>query len=339
MSLVPDFSRLRVAVVGDLVADHYLYGEPTRLSREAPVLVLRHRREALGAGGAANAARNLASLGARVSVLGLVGRDRAGRELLEQLERDGIDVADVHARNDWQTPTKTRVLGAEPGRTPQHVLRIDREPEGVPTEEARDALAGRLLARADAYDAVLGSDYGYGLLAGALAAAVRQRAADGVCTVLDPRKAFEAFHGLTAMTPNLGELALFARAAPEDLAAPAALDAAARAMRERCQLEHLLVTLGNRGMRLYSRGTPGAVHVEAAGHDAVDVTGAGDTAAAAFTLGLAAGLGGIDAMRLANAAAGLVVMEPGAAACALDRLRSALPGSPRPTGTPVPAAP
>jgi rfaE bifunctional protein kinase chain/domain len=332
MNTVPDFSGLRVAVVGDLVADFYLYGEPTRLSREAPVLVLRHRREALGAGGAANAARNLAALGARVAVLGLVGRDRTGRELLERLEHDGIDVSDALARTDWQTPTKTRILGAEPGRTPQHVLRIDREPEQAPTDDARAALAGRLRARQGELDVVLGSDYGYGLLAGELAGTLRALAAAGVRTVLDPRRSFEAFAGLTAMTPNLGELALFARTGVEELGTTTALDAAARTLRQRCDLEYLLVTLGNRGMRLYSRGAEVPLEVAAAGREAVDVSGAGDTAAAAFALGLAAGLPGTDAMRLANAAAGLVVMEPGATACSLDRLRSALPSAPRVRG-------
>src|SRR6185503_3394114 len=164
MSLVPDFPALRVAVVGDLVADHYLFGEPTRLSREAPVMVLRHRGEELGAGGAANAARNLRSLGASVRALGVVGRDKNGRELVELLERDGIDVTGVEAIADWITPTKTRVLGAEPGRTRQHILRIDREPELAPSEAVRARLGRRLAELEGNIDAVLLSDYGYGLL-------------------------------------------------------------------------------------------------------------------------------------------------------------------------------
>jgi len=331
--VVPDFSRLRVVVVGDLVADHYLYGEPTRLSREAPVMVLAHRREELGAGGAANAARNLRSLGAEVSVLGVVGRDRNGRELLALLEREGIDVEAVETLPEWATPTKTRVLGAEPGRTPQQVLRIDREPAGVPPIEVRARLAARLAA--SELDAVLLSDYGYGLLSDELGVAARTLAAQGTVVVLDPRKSFDAFRELGAMTPNLGELALAARVLPEELETPAGLERAARALLARCAPEFLLVTLGNRGMCLFSRAGEAPLSVAAAGAEAVDVSGAGDTAAAAFTLALAAGLDGASALRLANAAAGVVVMEPGAAACRLDRLRSALPLAPlpRPAGT------
>jgi rfaE bifunctional protein kinase chain/domain len=330
VSLVPDFSALRVAVAGDLVADHYLFGEPTRLSREAPVMVLRHRGEELGAGGAANAARNLRSLGARVTVLGAVARDRNGRELVELLERDGIDVEGVETVADWITPTKTRVLGAEPGRTRQQVLRIDREPEAVPPPALRARLAERLAGLAGRLDAVLLSDYGYGLLGSELAEAARALKAAGAVVVLDPRRQFEAFGGLSAITPNLGELALAARRTVEELASGEELARAARAVLERCAPELLLVTLGNRGMCLYARDGSAPLAVAAAGTEAVDVSGAGDTAAAAFTLALAAGCDGARAMRLANAAAGVVVMQAGTATCALDRLRSSLAAAPLP---------
>jgi D-glycero-beta-D-manno-heptose-7-phosphate kinase len=335
VSVVPDFSGLRVAVLGDLVADHYLFGEPTRLSREAPVMVLRHRGEELGAGGAANAARNLRSLGAEVRALGVVGRDKSGRELLELLERDGIDVSGVETSADWLTPTKTRVLGAEPGRTRQHVLRIDREPDGPPPAVVRTKLAS-VLARLE-LDALLLSDYGYGLLDAELAAAARARCAAGAVVVLDPRRSLEPFHGLSALTPNLGELALATRRTGDELATGAAQAQAARELAARLAPEYLLVTLGNRGMSLFPRGGE-PLSVAACGSEAVDVSGAGDTAAAAFTLALAAGLDGARAMRLANAAAGVVVMEPGAAACTLDKLRSALATAPQPrSGEPQPA--
>jgi len=338
VSVVPDFSALRVAVVGDLVADHYLFGEPTRLSREAPVMVLRHRGEELGAGGAANAARNLRSLGARVLALGVVARDRNGRELLELLERDGIDVSGVETSADWVTPTKTRILGAEPGRTRQHVLRIDREPEGAPPAAVRVRLATRLVELEDHVDAVLLSDYGYGLLGEELAEAARASKAAGAVVVLDPRRLFEPFHGLSAITPNLGELARAARRAPEELASGAELARAARVVLGELGPEHLLVTLGNRGMQLFQRAEPAPLSVPAAGSEALDVSGAGDTAAAAFTLALAAGLDGARALRLANAAASVVVMEHGAAACALDKLRSALANAPLPRAEePLPA--
>jgi rfaE bifunctional protein kinase chain/domain len=335
-SPVPDFSRLRVAVVGDLVADHYLFGEPVRLSREAPVMVLRHRGEELGAGGAANAARNLRSLGAEVVVLGVVARDKNGRALLELLERDGIDVRGVETLADWLTPTKTRILGAEPGRTHQQMLRVDREPEVEPPESVRALLATRLAELDDHVDAVLLSDYGYGLLGAEMAESACALRDGGAVVVLDPRKVFDPFQGLSAITPNLGELALAARRGIEELASEAELARAAHEMLARCTPEYLLVTRGNRGMSLFLRGAGAPLAVPAAGHEAVDVSGAGDTAAAAFTLALAAGLDGPRAMRLANAAAGVVVMEPRAAACTLDKLRSALASSPSPVaGEPV----
>jgi rfaE bifunctional protein kinase chain/domain len=294
------------------------------------VLVLRHRRELLGAGGAANAARNMRALGARVTMLGAVGRDRNGRELLELLERDGIDVSPAVTIAGWTTPTKTRVLGAEPGRTPQQVLRIDREPEGDVPADARGELAGRLHELAAEVDAVLLSDYGYGLLGEELAGAAAALRARGATVVLDPRRSFALFRGIHAMSPNLGELALASRRSIEELSEPGALMASAHELCQRAFLEHVLVTLGNRGMLLVSRRAGGCWTVPAAGHEAVDVSGAGDTAAAAFTLALASGATAPQAMRLANAAASVVVMEMGAVPCALDKLRSALPVSPEP---------
>lgn len=336
-NLVPDFSSLRVVVVGDLVADHYLFGEPTRLSREAPVMVLRHRGEQLGAGGAANAARNLRSLGAKVRALGVVARDKSGRELVELLERDGIDVSGVEAIADWITPTKTRVLGAEAGRTRQHILRIDREPETAPSAAVRARLARRLAELAGQVDALLLSDYGYGLLDTGLAEAARRVKAAGAVVVLDPRRQFEAFHGLSAITPNLGELALAARCTVDELASPEEFARAACAVLAQLGPEHLLVTLGNRGMRLFTRACA-PLCVPAAGNEALDVSGAGDTAAAAFTLALAARCDGAHALRLANAAASVVVMEHGATACTLDKLRSALALAPSAReGEPLPA--
>ncbi len=327
---VPDFSRLKVAVAGDLVADHYLSGEPTRLSREAPVMVLRYRGEEFGAGGAANAARNLRSLGAQVLCLGAVGRDRQGRDLLVILERDEIDVEGVATLPGWHTPVKTRILGAEPGRTPQQVLRIDREPESPVSADVRSALGARVRALAGRVDALLLSDYGYGLLGAELASAAAEVKAAGAVVVLDPRRVFEPFRGLSACTPNLGELAAAARRPAEELSSDADIAAAARSVLERSDPEHLLVTLGNRGMRLFSPESPHGISVPAAGNEAVDVSGAGDTAAAAFTLALAAGLEAPAAMRLANAASGIVVMEQGTVACSLEKLRSALPLAPLP---------
>ena len=338
-NVVPDFTGLRVAVVGDLIADHYLFGRPTRLSREAPVMVLRHAGEEIGAGGAANVARNLWALGAQVMLFGAVGRDATGRELVRMLESDQIHMEGVETIPGWVTPTKTRVLGAEPGRTMHQVLRIDREPEAPLDGDIQASIAARLRGLVGRVDALLVSDYGYGLAGEHVGQVAREMQAGGAVVVLDPRRNFAPFRGATAMTPNLAELADAANMRIEDLADIDGVRRAAAIFVTANEPDSLLVTMGNRGMALFSRAHPEGVSIRAAGSEAViDVSGAGDTAASAFTLALAAGLEGPRAMRLADAASGVVVMESGTALCPLSKLRSALPGAPQPQSTSTPVA-
>ena len=330
-NVVPDFTGLRVAVAGDLIADQYVYGRPTRLSREAPVMVLRHAGEEIGAGGAANVAMNLWSLGAPTFCLGAVGRDACGRELIRILDEEQVDVGGVRTVAEWVTPLKTRILGAEPGRTMHHVLRIDREPDAPVTERVRASVADGLRSLVGRVDAILLSDYGYGLVGDELAAAAREAHAAGAIVVLDPRRNFEPFRGLTAFTPNLAELADATGHRIQDLETQRDVTRAAHAMIERYEPEMLLVTMGNRGMALYTHEYREGLTLRAAGtRSVIDVSGAGDTAAATFTLALAAGLEGARAMRLANTAAGVVVMEQGATSCPLSKLRSELPHAPQP---------
>ncbi len=334
-----DLAGRRVAVLGDLVADLWLFARPSRLSREAPVMVLRHEREELGCGGAANVARNLRALGAEVALFGAVGRDARGRELLSALDAEGIDVRGVPALAEWATPTKTRVLAAEPRRNPQQILRIDREPAAPLPAAARAAAAAAALARADEFDALLVSDYEYGAVGAEAAAVCADRLARGGVAVLDPRREIACFAGrLTALTPNVGELALHARRPVDSLGAAAALAEAARELLLRAGPRWLLVTRGNLGMALFGAGIPDeGVWVPAHGEGEItDVCGAGDTAAAVFTLALAGGSDPVGAMHLANAASGVVVMELGAAVCRPEQLAEAsrrapgaAPGVPR----------
>jgi len=333
-NVVPDFTALRIAVVGDVIADQYLYARPSRLSREAPVMIMRYAGEEVGAGGAANVARNLWAFGAQTMLLGAIGKDKIGREVVRMLESEQIDVHGVEAVTEWITPTKTRVLGADPGRTMHQVLRIDREPEGPMIPQVRETIAARLRTLVGRIDSLLISDYGYGLVGEEVAEVARELQAAGARVVLDPRHRLELFRGITAMTPNLGELAGATGRQVEELHSPAEITRAAKEFRERYEPLVLLVTMGNRGMALYSDEYPEGVSIRPAGSESViDVSGAGDTAASAFALGLAAGLEGPRAMRLANAAAGVVVMEYGAAVCPLSKLRSGLPHSPQPALT------
>ena len=329
-SKTPDFEAQRVAVIGDLVTDHYLFAEPRRLSREAPVMVLRYRSESISAGGAANVARNLRALGAAVSVFGVVGNDGNGRELLRALETEGLDLSGVDRVDGWTTPTKTRVLAAEARRFPHQVLRIDREPTEALAISIRQRIAQSLEERAEEFDAVLLSDYEYGLIGDDVARAAKRLALDGRVVVLDPRREVERFAGITALTPNVGELAHFSGIEADRLDRTEVLRKAARELFERVGCRWLLVTRGNLGMALFGEGLPEAgVAVEASGDGEVtDVTGAGDTAASVFALALAAGLSPEEAMRLANTASGIVVMENGAAVCTRSELEEALASSP-----------
>jgi D-beta-D-heptose 7-phosphate kinase/D-beta-D-heptose 1-phosphate adenosyltransferase len=328
----PDFSALRVAVVGDLICDHYVVTEPRGLSREAPVIVLRHRGEHVQAGGAANVARNLRALGAPTRVVGVLGRDARGREVLEILERDGVDVACVETIPGWTTPTKTRVVAAEPRRSLQQVLRLDREPDEPAPAAARERARAAIEELSRSLGALVISDYDYGLVDADLGRAAARAAQRGVVVVLDPRGTVEGFDGVTALTPNVAELAHFTGRHAGDLGDPRALAAAARALLEQIRVRYLLVTRGNDGMALYGDGLdPRGVAVEASGAgDVTDVTGAGDTAAAVFALALAAGVEAPRAMQLANAASGVVVMEHGAAVCTPGELAAALASAPAP---------
>ena len=329
---VPSFEGLRVAVVGDLVADHYLRAEPRRLSREAPVMVLRHCSEETGAGGAANVARNLRALGSSVSLLGAVGRDLQGRELLRTLEAEGVELAGVRTVPGWTTPTKTRILAAEARRFPQQVLRIDREPEAPLETELRALVADELRRRQGEFDALVVSDYGYGLVGSELAGVAAELAEAAVAVVLDPREHLQGFRGIDALTPNVGELARFTGRAPDSLDRARALREAAGELLERVGSRWLLVTRGNLGMALFGEGLEeSGVAVEASGcGEVTDVSGAGDSAASVFALALAAGESPERAMRLANTASGLVVMENGTAVCSRVELEAALTTSPVP---------
>ena len=289
-------------------------------------MVLSHRGEQLGAGGAANVARNLVALGAEVTWIGAVGADQSGREVLRLLEGEGVHTGHARVVGEWTTPTKTRVLASEPRRHPQQVMRIDQEPEEALDEVVRAELASALRESADAYDAVLFSDYEYGTLGEEAALVGRELARGGTPVVLDPRREAHTFCGFSAWTPNVGELSLLSGVPEADLAEGRALGRAATALLEQSECRWMLVTRGNLGMALFGEGLPpGGAAVQASGRgDVTDVCGAGDTAASVFTLGLAAGIEAVVAMTMANAAAGVVVRERGAAVCTPSELEEAL---------------
>ena len=312
IGLAERFAGRRVAVIGDVIGDEFLYGNPARVSREAPVLILDHERTAVLPGGAGNAAGNVAALGGGARLVGLVGsRDR---ELMDGL-RARVDTSRVLRPEDYRAPVKTRILAGGRHTARQQIVRVDRGPAGDPRASAADFERAALDA-VDDCDAVLVSDYGFGLATPALFAGLRERLAGGgrppIPMLVDSRHDLVSFRGCTACTPNEAEAeqALGERIGDD----PSRLERAGRELLARTGAGGVVVTRGSRGMAVFAPGRP-TEHLPIFGSDEVaDVTGAGDTVAAALALALAAGASLGEAARLANYAGGLVVMKRGTAA-------------------------
>lgn len=311
MALVGAFPQRRVLVVGDLVADQFVFGEISRISREAPVMILRHERTETVPGGAANCAMNLASLGARAGLVGVVGDDAAGRALLEKLGAAGVDCAGVAVAPNMRTTTKQRVLAGHAHSPRQQVIRLDYENESLSDAGIVEEIVRNVRERFEETDAIVVSDYNYGVAGKDTLDALRALAANGSKTLLvDSRYRLSEFAGFTSATPNEDEVE---HIAGRRLANAGELEDEAERLRERLGYEALLVTRGKHGLLLVERGAE-PLHLDAVGsHDAVDVTGAGDTVIATFALALASGSGYADAARLANHAGGIVVLKRGTA--------------------------
>lgn len=306
---VKAFSKVRVLVVGDLVADHYVYGQTERVSREAPVLIVRYEREDVRPGGAANAAANARSLGARVTALGVLGADPMGRTLTRLFRSQRIALKAI--RDPLiATETKTRILAGGVSTTRQQMLRIDRGAQGTLPPRVRLALAKALhRALADCDVAVI-SDYGAGVICDETRDVLHAWVKQGGRVCGDSRYSLDALEGMTVCKPNEPELVALTGL---PIATNAQLAAAALEAMTRLDTQILLVTRGRRGMAVFERGQPPTfLPVHGVG-EAVDVTGAGDTVIAAFALGLGAGASPVDAARIANIAGSLVVQKPGTA--------------------------
>jgi rfaE bifunctional protein kinase chain/domain len=317
---VKAFSKVRVLVVGDLVADHYVYGQTERVSREAPVLIVRHEREEVKLGGAANAAANARSLGAQVTALGVLGKDAMGAQLSKLFS--SLDIS-LLATRDGQvaTETKTRILAGGVSTTRQQMLRIDRGTQGSLPSRVRLALARQLQRALEQCDVAVISDYGAGVLCDETREVLRAWAKQGGKVCADSRYALEALTGLTVCKPNEPELATLTGL---PVGSDAQLTAAATEALRRLDCQILLVTRGRKGMAIFQRGKAPAFLPVYGVHDAVDVTGAGDTVIASFALAFGAGASPTDAASIANIAGGLVVQKPGTATVSADELRAEL---------------
>ena len=320
IALVDAFEGRRVAVFGDLIVDEFIYGEIARVSREAPVLILNYDSTEIVAGGAGNAASNVAALGGRPSVVGLVGRDDPGRRLLDVLRM--MNVTGVARPAGYRTPTKTRILAGGIHSAKQQVVRIDRAAAAGVAGDNRGAIEAKLLRAVSRCDALLVSDYGTGLVSPPLVARARRRMRRGAPVLVDSRYQLTAFRGMTTCTPNESEVEqLLGVTIGENTRV---LERAGQALLDRTRAQAVLVTRGSRGMALFERKRP-TVHIPIHGSDQIaDVTGAGDTVIATMTLALAAGASFEEAARLANYAGGIVVMKRGTATVSADELRTAI---------------
>jgi len=324
-SLLSRFDGARIAVVGDLVADEYVYGQTERISREAPVLIVRYESSDLKPGCGANAVANLCALGARVAPVGLVGDDSTGARLRNLLEQAGADVSGVLVAPGLPTATKTRVLAGGKHIRRQQMLRIDRDGPGVPASLLAQLLRAVKEAARDA-DAVMVSDYGAGLLTPPVIEAVLRLAEAGKVVCADSRFGLAQYRGVTQAKPNEVELEQLAgHPLNGDLGA---IEEAGRELLRSLRAKSLLVTRGQAGMLLLRPGAPAAALRVHGSATAVDVTGAGDTVMAANTLGIACGADPLQAARLANVAGALVVQKPGTATVTAAELRKELLRSP-----------
>ena len=326
LALVDGFSSRRVLIVGDLIADEFIYGEVARVSREAPVLILKYDATEMVAGGAGNAANNVAALGGRARLAGLVGGDTEGRRLLASFHR-GVERQHIVRAKSYRTPVKTRILAGGVHAARQQVVRIDRESGWPLADGVSRAFAGKLSALADSCDAVVLSDYGSGLVTPALGETIRAAVAKRsrrrpIPVLVDSRHHLFDYRGLTMCTPNESEVEQAVGVSIDDDLE--VLERAGRLLLRRVQMQAVLVTRGSRGMALFQPKQP-TVHIPIFGSaEVTDVTGAGDTVIATCGLALAAGASFYEAARLANYAGGLVVMKRGTATVSTRELADAV---------------
>ena len=319
--IVESFPRQTIALLGDFVADEFVSGEISRVSREAPVLILSHRQTQIVPGGAANAANNLADLGASVLPVSVVGDDSSGRALLDYFRGKSVDTSGILTVRGWTTPTKTRFLAGWTHTVSQQVLRVDRHPSPPLPPRAVRTLAEKARTRARRASALLVSDYGCGVVTPSLVRGLKCR-----LVTLDSRFALLDYQTsrITAATPNEPELeTLHHTSIGADTSK--LFELGIRTLKQ-LKLQALVVTRGKDGMVVFERGRA-PVPIPVYGSDqAVDVTGAGDTVIAVFTLALAAGASLLEAAHLANYAGGIVVMKRGTSTASREELLAALRG-------------
>jgi D-glycero-beta-D-manno-heptose-7-phosphate kinase len=326
--LISKLSQGRILVIGDLVIDEMVYGTTHRLSREAPVLILKHQRADIILGAAGNAAHNVAKLNAkRTAIVGVSGKDYYCSLLLDALQRDGIDSVGLVQDEDRPTSTKTRISGIANHSVTQQIVRIDRESSAPISTKIENQLLDTLTKLAPEFDALLLSDYGLGIFTSALIAHCQQlRKKHGLIMAVDSQQDLSDFQEATILTPNQPEAE---KNVGYDLNTPADVSRAGQDLLEKTGGENVLITRGESGMSLFERQADGqapkATEIPVFNHSEVfDVTGAGDTVVGTLTLALTAGASMVEAAVLGNLAASIVVKRFGAATTNQQELQAAL---------------
>jgi rfaE bifunctional protein kinase chain/domain len=324
-ALVPRLGDVKIGLVGDMIADVYVLGAPARLSREAPVVVVRFEEQRVVPGSAANTAVNAAAFGATVFPVGALGADEFGRAIRDQFAAAGVADDGLVTPPGFNTVTKTRILVGDQNRAKQQVVRIDRDPQfGIAAAAEEQLLAA--LARTDRQvSAWIVSDYEYGLVTPKAIEWLQRIAAAGKPVLVDSRRRMGQFCGVTSFTPNELEFEEYlgrSLTGEDDLrqCGPAAL--------QRLEGKVLLVTRGNKGMALFTPGTQPELLPAVGSTEVTDVSGAGDTVMAGFACAFAAGASWLEAAWIANCAASRVVMKQGAASCLPEELLAAIDEAP-----------
>ena len=315
--LLDRFDRSRVLVVGDLTLDEFLTGQVDRVSREAPVLIIRHEHTRQVPGGGANAVYNLAKLGAMVKVAGLIGQDEQGQALRHLFEIAAIDTSGLIIDPYRPTVTKTRISGHARQSVTQQIVRVDRKSDELPHPDLQVQLAEYIQLQLSSVDAVVCSDYDDGVFTKPIIEAALSHSR----TIVDTQISLQRYKGATVFTPNLPEAE---KAVGYAIATPETLSQAGRDLLAMTEAELILITRGEQGMSLFDRAGE-AQHIPAFNKTEVfDVTGAGDTVAAALTLALNAGASYWEAAVLGNLAASIVVRQFGTATTTPEEMKEAL---------------
>jgi D-glycero-beta-D-manno-heptose-7-phosphate kinase len=314
---IDKFTQSRVLVIGDLTLDEFLTGQVERVSREAPVLILRHETTKQVPGGGANAVNNFARLGGQVLAVGLLGKDEQGKALRRLLEATGVNTEGVFLDPNRPTVTKTRISGHSRQSVTQQIVRVDRKSEDVPDVDVQWQLAKYIHKHIDSVDAVVCSDYGDGTLTQPVISA----ALSAHRVIVDAQKHLERYQRATFFTPNLPEAEL---AVGYAITNQKTLTQAGEDLLKLTQAQYILMTRGEQGMTLFDRNG-GESHIPAFNRTEVfDVTGAGDTVASALTLALTAGASPWEAAVLGNLAASIVVRQFGTTTTTPAEMRVAL---------------